>query len=447
MFESADPKQPFYVANQVAISEENIKVLTKLYEPLVGIQGVGLYMTLTKEFDEVPFAKDYKTLYQLQDQTNLKLEDLFSTLHHLEATGLIKTFVGKNPVLGEVLIFEVEKIPAAGEFFHTFLLSSLLLERIGNVAFNRLVKEFTPRTFIGLKDAKEVTSGFFDVFHLSAENAIDAPIEVKQAANNIPKNTNSEIKLGKEPVKIDWAFLVDLFESYHIDKGEILKHQVEIKQIIDFYHLTEQEFVETALVTLSAGSDKLNMYAIQNAVNENFGLNRNKKMVKKQLQQTSNRGAEQVIKKLSKSDAELLREVDSKVPTDYLYELKEKKGGYVTANEKKVVFRLQDQMGLTPPLINLIVHTCFEYDAVLTANLADRIANDWLQQGITTPTAAIAYLKERRNTRKRQYYRAPKKTVRKATDWSKYEKQNQTKKRRLSTEERNKIFREFGKNE
>ena len=70
MFESADPKQPFYVANQVAVSEENMRVLTTLFEPLVGIQGVGLYITLTKEFDEVPFAKDYKTLYQLQDQTN-----------------------------------------------------------------------------------------------------------------------------------------------------------------------------------------------------------------------------------------------------------------------------------------------------------------------------------------------------------------------------------------
>ncbi len=189
------------------------------------------------------------------------------------------------------------------------------------------------------------------------------------------------------------------------------------------------------------------MYAIQNAVNENFGLNRNKEMVRKQLQQKP-KDADKAIKNLSTADAELIRAVDSKPPTDYLYELKEKKGGYVTANEKKVIYRLQDQMGLTPPLINLIVHTCFEYDAVLTNNLADRIANDWLQKGITTPTEAIAYLKERKNKRnQKQYYRTPKKTVHKLTDWSKYEKQNQTKKRRLSTEERNKIFREFGKNE
>lgn len=104
-------------------------------------------------------------------------------------------------------------------------------------------------------------------------------------------------------------------------------------------------------------------------------------------------------------------------------------------------------MGLTPPLINLIVHTCFEYDAVLTNNLADRIANDWLQKGITTPTEAIAYLKERKNKRKRLSYRTQKKTVRNTTDWSKYEKKNQSKKTTMSAEERNRIFREFGKNE
>ena len=113
-------------------------------------------------------------------------------------------------------------------------------------------------------------------------------------------------------------------QSYHIDKEEVLKHQVEIKQIIDFYHLTEQEFVETSFITMSAGTDKLNMYAIQNAVSENFGLNRNKEMVRKQLQQKP-KDADKAIKNLSTADAELIRAVDSKTLLDYLYELKRKK--------------------------------------------------------------------------------------------------------------------------
>src|SRR5699024_6056022 len=134
---------------------------------------------------------------------------------------------------------------------------------------------------------------------------IDDQMEVKEAAVEVPKDNKSEIKLGNEPVKIDWSFLVDLFASYHIDKEEVLKHQVEIKQIIDFYHLTEQEFVETSLITMSAGTDKLNMYAIQNAVNENFGLNRNKEMDRKQLQQKPKEDNKK-LKNKSKEDKALI---------------------------------------------------------------------------------------------------------------------------------------------
>ena len=73
MYASTNPKQPFYVANQIVLTTKDQKVLTKLYQPLVGILGIGLYTTLVNEFDTIPFAGDYKTLYQLQDQTDSDL--------------------------------------------------------------------------------------------------------------------------------------------------------------------------------------------------------------------------------------------------------------------------------------------------------------------------------------------------------------------------------------
>ena len=85
MYDSTNPKQPFYVANQIVMTENEQKVLTKLYQPLVGILGVGLYTTLVNEFDTIPFAGEYKTLYQLQEQTDSDLKNLFTTIHHLEA--------------------------------------------------------------------------------------------------------------------------------------------------------------------------------------------------------------------------------------------------------------------------------------------------------------------------------------------------------------------------
>lgn len=445
MYDSTNPKQPFYVANQIVMTENEQKVLTKLYQPLVGILGVGLYTTLVNEFDTIPFAGDYKTLYQLQEQTDSDLKNLFTTLHHLEAVGLLKTFVGQNPVLGDVIIFQLLPVPTPQEFFSTFLLSSLLRERMGEVGFNRLVKEFTPRFFMGLKDAREVTSGFFDVFHLSQENAIEPPDAVKKAHQQVGKKEKQKPNLGKVTTKIDWDFLIALFDAYHIDKNEIDKHRNEIMELISFYDLTEQDFVGEAILTLSAGKTSLDMQAIAAVIAENYGRKRTKASVKQQTQPVKDTVA--TIKNLSSKDDALLKDINQYSSIEYLYHLKETKGGYVTPNEKRVVYRLQNQYGLSPQLINVLVHTCLEYDSILSPNLADRIANDWLQQNVTTAVQAIEYVNNRRKRQKQtSRYRTKTKPVKKVNDWSSKAKQAMpTDKQPMSDDEMNQIFKDFGK--
>lgn len=447
MYDSTNPKQPFYVANQIVMTENEQKVLTKLYQPLVGILGVGLYTTLVNEFDTIPFAGEYKTLYQLQEQTDSDLKNLFTTIHHLEAVGLLKTFIGQNPVLGDVIIFQLLSIPTPQEFFSTFLLSSLLRERVGEVGFGRLVKEFTPRYFMGLKDAREVTAGFFDIFHLSQESAIEPPDAVKQAHQQIGKKREQKLDLGKATSKIDWDFLIALFDAYHIDKSEIDKHRNQIMELISFYDLTEQDFVSEAILTLSAGKTSLDMQAIASVIAENYGRKRTKASVKKQTQPVKDTVA--TIKNLSTKDDALLKDINQYTVIEYLYHLKETKGGYVTPNEKRVIYRLQNQYGLSPQLINVLVHTCLEYDSILSPNLADRIANDWLQQNVTTAVQAIEYVNKRRKRQKQasqSRYRTKSKPVKKVNDWSSKSKQAMpTNKQPMTDDEMNQIFKDFGK--
>lgn len=444
MYASTNPKQPFYVANQIVLTTKDQKVLTKLYQPLVGVLGIGLYTTLVNEFDTIPFAGDYKTLYQLQDQTDSDLKSIFSSLHHLEAVGLLKTYLGQNPVLGEVLIFQLLPVPSPQEFFKTFLLSSLLRERLGTVSFERLVKEFTPRQFSGLKDAAEVTAGFFDVFHLSQDTAIEPPPAVKEASEKVGKPEKIQVDLGASAHKIDWDFLIALFDAYHINKNEIDKHRSEISQLISFYDLSEQDFINEAMLTFSAGKSALDMQAIAAVIAENYGKKRTKASVHKQI--TPAKDSLATIKNLSAQDDELLKTINKYSTIDYLYHLKEEKGGYVTANEKKVIYRLQNQYGLSPQLINVLIYTCLEYDSVLAPNLADRIANDWLQKGVTTAVQAIEYVKNRRKKYQQRRYQVKNKPVKKTNNWQKQKKQaaqnsNQT----MTEEEMNQIFNEFGK--
>lgn len=445
MYDSTNPKQPFYVANKIVMTQNEQKVLTKLYQPLVGILGVGLYTTLINEFDTIPFAGEYKTLYQLQEQTDSNLKDIFSSLHHLEAVGLLKTYLGQNPVLGDVIIFELLSVPSPQDFFSTFLLSSLLRERVGEVSFERLVKEFTPRYFVGLKEATEVTAGFFDVFHLSDKSAIDPAPQIKKAHQQVGENKKQELQLGNVKNKVDWEFLIALFDAYHIDNTEVNKHRTEILQLMNFYDLSEQDFVGEAILTLSAGRTTLNMQAIAAVIAENYGQKKTKDSVKKQTQLPKD--AVTTIKNLSSKDDELLKDVNQYTAIEYLYHLKEEKGGYVTPNEKRVVYRMQNQYGLSTQLINVLVHTCFEYDSILSANLADRIANDWLQQGVTTAAQAIDYVnKRRKHQRKNTRYTSNTKVVKHKKDWSAKKKEATHSKEQIMTdEEMNQIFKDFGK--
>lgn len=445
MYASTNPKQPFYVANKIELTANDQQVLTKLFQPLVGIISTGLYTTLINEFDSVPIAGDYKTLYQLQDQTNTNLKNIFSSIHQLEAVGLIKTYLGKNPILGEVLIFKMLKVPTASEFFNTFLLSSLLQERIGIVAFERLVKEFKDQEFIGLKNAKDISAGFFDIYHLNASVAITPPQSVREAGASFEDRKNENLELGKNLKKVDWDFMISLFDAYHVKESEVNKHRREIIEIMSFYDLTEQEFVDNALITLSAGDLSLNMKKIANVVTENFGQKKNKAIVNQQLSNKTNKNAVETIQNLSEKDNELLKQVNEYSAIDYLYYLKRQKGGYVTTNEKRVVFRLQSQYGLSPQLINLLVHTCLEYDSVLTATLADKIANNWLQAGVTSASQAISYMNKRRQSKKQRTYNRVPKRVNKVTNWNNYQEKNKKSNVKMSDDELNQIFNDFGK--
>ncbi len=420
LYASSNPKQPFYVVNQIHLTESQERVLTKLYQPLIGTGALGVYQTLLHEFWRIPIASEYHTLYQLQSEVDCDLRTLFEDLHKLEAVGLLKSFIGQNPILGESLMLELVSVPSPAHFFNTFLLSTLLLEKVGEVTFSKLQNQFISERYPGLKEAKEVSAGFFEVFHVLPDDAITPPKSVVQAAQRSKDQPETILTAGRTQ-KVDWEFLMTLLKTYHIGSDEVAHHRAQISEIMTFYHLTEQEFVDAVILTLTAGQEKLDMKAIANVVNEQAGQGKTKAKIKRVLSK-SPQVPKPETSQMSSKEAAFLAEVQRSDPLSYFVRLKEgKKGGFVTASERKTLFRLQNRYGLTPALINVLTTTCLSYDSVLTSTLAERIANDWLQNGVTTPIQAIRYVQDFRQKRhvKSPNFKRMNKTVEQGTDWSK----------------------------
>lgn len=416
MFETADPKQPFFVLNQVELFPKDDEVLIKLYQPLVGANAIALYQTLIQDFDPYSILTDAKGLYYLQEQLDCSLKKLFNSLHKLEATGLVKTYLVNN-VVNEVLAFKLLNVPSAAEYFGTPLLASLLKEKVGVTSFHELSHHFAKKAQSKqkqIKNARDISASFLDVFRLPGDEAISPSEDVLQAGQD-----NRDIAVGKAEVNnrdtVDWQFLADQFAFYHIPQSEIDKNKERIRGVMQTYGLSEKEFVDEILPSLH-GSRKLNLSVIENMIADNYKSS----TTRKELQRNRERQP-QVSISFTADKQKLLDAAEQDSPAEFLYKLKSEKGGFASPGEKRTLNVLRTQYGLPADLINILVYTCLTYDTMVSTRLAYRIANDWMQHGIATAAQALQYVAQRRQkyTEKSNNKRVFKqnKRVEKGTNW------------------------------
>ncbi|MBW7985421.1 replication initiation and membrane attachment family protein [Lactobacillus helveticus] len=440
MFETADPKHLYYVANRVRLFPEDEKVLIKLYQPLVGAVAVALYQTLIQNYDPYGIISDSKGIYSLQEQLDCSLKQLFNSLHKLEAVGLVQTFLSDN-VFNNVLVFKLLQVPAADKFFATPLLASLLKEKVGVPTFHDLSHAFAQEAKLKekpIKNAKDVSANFFDVFRLPGDEAITPSSDVVQAAQ---ENKVHEVETAKvnDHDSIDWDFIKQEYSRYQIPASEIDLNKEQIRGLIQTYGLSEKEFVDESLPCLH-GSYSLNMRDISNTLAENYKRTNTRENVQAQLNE-GRKKALAAIKDMGDNDKKLLKAANESSPAEFLYKLKTQKGGITSANEKQIINNLHTQYDLPEDLINILTYTCLTYDTVVSSNLAYKIANDWLQHGVATAVQALQYVKKRRNSfGKKRPVRTYQKRVEKGTDWSKKKADRDA---GISTEQLKNLFKDL----
>lgn len=419
MFETSNPKHLYYVANQITLYPNDEKILIKLYQPLVGAVAIALYQTLISDYNPYGIISDSKGIYSLQEQLDCSLKTMFGALHKLEAVGLVQTYLSDN-VFNNILVFKLLQVPSADKFFATQLLASLLKEKVGATTFHQLSHNFASEAKLRekpIKNARDVSANFFDVFRLPGDEAITPSRDVVEAAE---ENKIKEIETAhvNDHDQVDWHFIKQEYSIYQIPASEIETNKNQIRSLMQTYGLSEKEFVDESLPCLH-GSYKLNMRDISNTLAENYKRANTRENVQKQLEE-GQRKALAAIKSLDEQDKKLLKQAKENSPAEFLYKLKTEKGGITSAAEKQIINNLHTQYGLPEDLINILTYTCLTYDTVVSSNLAYKIANDWLQHGVATGVQALQYVKKRRNSfGKKKTKWVPAKRVEKGTDWSK----------------------------
>lgn len=187
------PADTYIVLNKTVLSDNDRKIISMLYQPIIGYTATSLYFTLLDDLDKLELMSEDLTHHHLMSTMQLKLEDIIIAREKLEGVGLIKTYLKKDNINHYVYLIYSPLTP--NEFFNHPILNVVLYNNLGKKEYERILNYYKiPR--INLKDYEDITSKFDDVFTSVTGTILEINDDVtKKDSNNILINRGIDFNL------------------------------------------------------------------------------------------------------------------------------------------------------------------------------------------------------------------------------------------------------------
>lgn len=177
------PADTYTVINKTVINETDRKIVSMLYQPIIGFTAASLYFTLLDDLDKSSLMSEDQTHHHLMATMQLKLEDIVIAREKLEGVGLLKSYIKKGNINNYVYL--IYSPISAHDFFNHPILNVVLYNNLGKKEYEKLLNHYKiPR--INLKDYEDITCNFDDVFASVNGNILEVNDDItKRDSNNI----------------------------------------------------------------------------------------------------------------------------------------------------------------------------------------------------------------------------------------------------------------------
>ncbi|QWB96500.1 DnaD domain protein [Mycoplasmatota bacterium] len=344
----------FKIYMQSNLSNSDFKVLSLLYQPLLGMEAYAIYTTF---YHLVQDKQQNETTHQiLFDLLNLKQTNFLKMRQKLEALSLIETYQKADEY-----IYILKTPLTAKQFLTDTVFGSYLQSEIGEENLNVLIDIFKKEDPM-INDFKNISKSF------------DALYEFKQ---------------------------LNLLKVDHLLEGRIQNQGLLIKSQFDFNGFVEllpERLKTSALINkkLQETLEKI-AYVYQFDISDMVEIYKNASMSKqavnyqalnfKAKQHFENKNQVLTIKEKTNSEVDL---VEKATP----YEIVSK---FAKVNQQglalSTAFQLLERNHVEPGIINVILMLVLKNkDGILPhINYMEKVLNDWLNKGIRTTEDAINY--------------------------------------------------------
>ena len=177
------PADTYTVINKSIITEQDKKIVSMLYQPIIGYTATSLYNTLLSSLNDKEIMSEDLTHHHLMSTMQLKLDDIVIAREKLEAIGLMKTYMKKDNI--NQYVYCLYSPLDADEFFNHPILNIVLFNNIGKKEYDKLLNQFK-LPYMNLKDYEDITSSFDEVFKPVRGTIMEQEEDItKRDSNNI----------------------------------------------------------------------------------------------------------------------------------------------------------------------------------------------------------------------------------------------------------------------
>ena len=384
------PVDSYIVINKSLLNDNDRKILTMLYQPIIGSTAINLYFSLWSDLNKIEIMSKEYTHHHLMTTTRMKLDEIVICRKKLEALGLLKTFFKISDINNYV--YELYSPLQASEFFSNPILAISLFSSIGKKEYEELISYFQmPK--VNLNDFENISARFSDIYNLDLKKAEDV--------------TNETIK-KKEKLEILVQDFVDFEFISKANKG-ILNTKALNK---------DTKSLINNLAYLYNFDNMTISNIIKNSVNESgMILEPTFKKNCKNYYSFENKGElPNLIYKKNKKEEKITTNIREKLincfQTTSPYEfLKSKyKGGKPTNKDLTLLENLLADQKLEPGVVNVLVDYVLRVnDSKLNKNLVEAIASQWKMLEIKTVEEAMRQAES--EYKKRKEYKTQKSTT------------------------------------
>lgn len=426
---SFDPQAGYLVTAAADFINFSDRTFTDFYQPVLGPVAFSLFYALRSQLIAAPTLADRRLQSTLLVQVNAGQSQLSEGLRRLEGMGIVSTYF-QHDAQGDLYVYELQSTLTPDKFLNDNLLSVLLLEAIGEQAFDRLVKRaHRYRLTSDRAHLKNISHHFLDTYQVDQRELVNVPAVVKKA--QVITTTTPTHSLVATSTDFDWKTLLTLLKSQPVARDDLAAHRELIEVEHQLYGIDEPTMARQIQGALDLATNHFDAQKFKRQVAAKYKRVAAPTVTPKKQIPTDD-------KQLTKKDRQLLKSTDNYAPVAFLQALKEQTGGYVTAGERNVLTRLIQDGSLPSSVINVLSWYVIADlgNATLKGNFVDAIANDWLRAGVHDGASALIQLKKfnqdrqqspvKRSAGKRSYRRMEVRET--MPDWSKQDEATRTKK-------------------